>query len=259
MIPPKAVNRVSLGLALCLIAAAACGREGPGPIPQPSIHIQFDIADGTTNAAQGPFVVRLFGYGGALDDPKVKDLAAHLAITTWPEDEPVAVTTTTSTDPATDTAVVNVTSTAPLQDRWDALEFGASIAGLDSSQTFDNGTWGVRLRPGSHPVVRLLEFCGPADGGMKFIVSFSEYVAVDQPSAAFTVRQGGVDVPCRVNDAKSPVFYLFCDGLTAAAATVNLTDGQVRAADGSFLAPQTWSLDIVPAPSSGCFGYRTPI
>jgi len=253
-----------------LLAAIGCGGSSwppqGGGEPVPFIQIQSAIADGTTNAGQGPFAVTFTGVRRMLDAATMTDLVARLGITTWPEGTvvPVSVAVDMSATGATtpNTATVQVSVTDALSGRWYALGFGPHAGGLTTQQTFDSDVWGVRLRPDSHPAVRLVEFCG-ADPtvGMKLIVTFSEPVTVDSPADAFSVQQNGAALSCRLDDVGSAEVHEFCDTLTAAPATVSLAAGTVRGPDAAFLAAQAWPVDIAQLPlvESACHGYRVPL
>jgi hypothetical protein len=263
----KAVAAASTvaALASLLLAPGGCAsptdQQGGGSL-QPFIQIQSAIADGTTNAGQGPFPVSFYGAGRILDAGTMAGLLARLQVSTWPEGNPIVVTSTL--DPISDMnrATAQVTPGAPLANRWYSLAFGPPQAGLTSQQTFDSGVWGVRLRPDSHPVVTVAEFCGTtATLGMKFIVTFSEPVTIDGASEALTVQQNGAALSCRLDAVGSGDVHQFCSALTPGPVTVNLATGTVRGLDGSFLASQVWTIDIAKLPivETGCNGYRVPL
>ena len=249
-----------------LLAAIGCGSpedmQGGGE-PAPHIQIQSPILDGTTAAGQGPFLVTYSGVGRILDMATLVDLGERLRISTWPEGTSVAVTTTLDA-PATgvNSATARVSVDETLTGRWYALRFGSQTSGVSTQQTFDSNVWGVRLRPDSHPEVQLVEFCATdANGGLKFIVHFSEPVTVDSPSDALSVRQNGAPVTCRLDSVGATEVHQFCGALSAAPATVSLSAGTVRGPDAAFLATQTWPVDIAQLPmvESGCHGYRVPL
>jgi hypothetical protein len=249
-----------------LLAMSGCGspadQQGGGTM-LPFIQIQSAIADGTSDAGQGPFPVSFYGAGRPLDDTTLPGLLARLEIQTWPEG--TLVPTTSALDPPsvanTETAEVSVGE--PLTGRWYSLQFGPSAEGLMSEQTFDNGVWGVRLRPDSHPAVTLLEFCQTSMNtvGLKFIVTFSEPVTVDDAMAALTVQQNGASLSCRLDSVGANDVHQFCDELASGPANVTLADGTVQGPDGAFLPPQLWTVDIatLPGVESGCKGYRVPL
>jgi hypothetical protein len=256
-------------LAWLLLAAGCSNRadeQGTNPpgggSPLPFIQIQSAIADGTTNVGQGPFPVSFYGAGRVLDSATMTALLARIQLKTWPE--ATAVASTSAVDPSSDMtqATAQVTATAPLENRWYALTFGPSEAGIVIQQTFDDDGRGVRLRPDSHPAVVVAEFCGTTGlQGMKFIVTFSEPVTVEQPAEALTVQQGGVALSCRLDAVGPAAVHQFCDGLTPGPATVSLAAGTVRGQDGAFLEGQLWTVDIATLPlvESGCNGYRVPL
>ena len=249
-----------------LLAAVGCGGSGGmsgGGEPTPFIQIQSPIPDGTTAAGQGPFPVTFYGAGRMLDAATLADLVGRLRITTWPEGAAVPVTTTV--DPPTtggNTATAKVSAAETLTARWYALGFGPQANGITTQQTFDSNVWGVRLRPDSHPTVRLVEFCATgANGGMKFIVAFSEPVTVDSPTDALSVQQSGAAVTCRLDGVGSTDVHQFCEALMAGPATVSLAARTVRGPDAAFLATQTWPVNIAQLPivESECHGYRVPL
>jgi hypothetical protein len=261
----KAAASTVAALALLLLSPGGCAgptdQQGGGS-PQPFIQIQSAISDGTTNAGQGPFPVSFYGVGRTLDASTMAGLLARLQVSTWPEGTPLAVTSTL--DPTSDMnrATAQVTVGAPLADRWYSLDFGPPQAGLTSQQTFDGGVWGVRLRPDSHPVVTVAEFCGATGTpGMKFIVTFSEPVTIDSASEALTVQQSGVALSCRLDSVGPNDVHQFCAALTRGPVAVTLATGTVRGQDGSFLASQVWTIDIsqLPVVETGCNGYRVPL
>jgi hypothetical protein len=252
--------------ALVLLASVGCSStpaDGGGG-PMPFIQIQSALGDGTTNAGQGPFPVSFHGAGRVLDADTLAGLLARLQMSTWPEGAPLVVTTTidpTSPTSGTTNATAQVSSGTALVNRWYSLGFGPPEAGLTTQQNLDNGVWGVRLRPDSHPAVRVAQFCGVIDTGMKFIVTFSEPVTVDRPSEALTVQQGGATVSCRLDSVGPGDVHQFCAALVPGPATVSLAAGTVRGPDGVFLASQLWTVDIAELPivETGCNGYRVPL
>jgi hypothetical protein len=259
-------SRVALAAAL---VASACGCAlpahggGGGGSPLPSIQIAATVEDGTTNAGPGPFDVQFFPEGIVPDGPALADLAAHLALRAWPEQTPIPTTTFVArAGTSTTAAVVEVRASQPLAERWYSLDFGPPRDGLHTRQTFDDGTWGVRVRPDSHPAVTLIEFCGAApSAGWKFYVTFSELVAIENPTFALTVEQNGAFVDCRLNGVVNTQVLKVCNTLTAGPVTVRLVVSSTKGPDGAFLAPQTWNLDVasLDVTQQGCVGYRVPL
>lgn len=251
-------------LASVLLAVGGCSsptdQQGIGS-PLPFIQIRSAIADGTTNAGQGPFPVSFHGAGRMLDAGTMAGLLARLQMSTWPEGTPIAVTPALDPTSGITDATAQVSVDVPLADRWYSLGFGPPQSGLTSQQTFDTGIWGVRLRPDSHPVVSVVEFCGANDPGLKFIVTFSEPVTVDRPLEALTVQRNGALVTCRLDDVRPGNVHQFCSALAPGPVTVSLAVGTVRSPDGAFLASQLWTVDIgkLPLVESGCNGYRVPL
>jgi hypothetical protein len=251
-------------LASVLFGGVGCSNstdQQGGGSPLPVIQIQSAIADGTTNAGQGPFAVSFYGAGRVLDAGTMAGLLARLQMNTWPEGAPIVVTPTLDPTSGTTNATAQVSADLPLAERWYSLGFGPPQAGLANHQTFDDGIWGVRLRPDSHPVVNIAEFCTATDPGTKFIVTFSESVTIDRPLEALTVQRNGVVLSCRLDDVRPNNVHQFCGDLTPGPVTVSLAAGTVRGPDGAFLASQIWMVDIAKLPlvEAGCNGYRVPL
>lgn len=261
------VASTSLALVASLVAALVAGNcssstdPAGGGSPPPFIRIQSAIADGTTNAGPGPFPVSFYGAGRMLDAATTVGLLARLRMSTWPEGTPIAVTPMLDPGSNATTATAQVSVDALLDDRWYVLGFGPAETGLTCLQTLDDGTWGVRLRPDSHPVVSVAAFCEAADVGMKFIVTFSEPVMVDRPSEALTVQRNGAVMTCRLDGVSPTEVHQFCGDLAAGPVTVSLAAGIISGPDGAFLAPQDWAVDIATLPlvQTGCHGYRIPL
>lgn len=243
-----------------LVLLSSCN-QGDGS-PMPFIQIRSNLADGTTNVAQGPFPVRFDRGGVPLEASTTARLSARLTMRTWPERDTVPVTTMVDPTSTGDSVVISVSPVSLLQDRWYSLEFGSPEDGLRSQQTFDDGVWGVRLRPGSHPAARLIMFCGSDEvPGMKFIVGFSEPVTADTPANAFAVHRDGVAVSCSPNGVLPDSLHAFCADLSSGPVTVTMSDGQVRGPNGSFLTSQVWVVDIskLPLVEEFCRGYSVPL
>jgi len=250
-------------VALCAIAGCA---SPPGQVSGehfPVIGIRADLADGTTNAGQGPFKVSYSDYGLILDDAALGRLTARLALRTWPEgtDVPTVVTigpiAPSNNNVPENMAVVEIAPSSALEDRWYSLQFGPAEKGIRTSQSFDGGVPGIRLRPGAHPAVRLIQFCQASVPGGKFVVDFSEPVTAASPAEIFTVTQNGVLLDCPSYDFRPQTLFEFCSTLVPGPVTVTLVAGKVHGAGGESLAPGTWSFDTSKLPSveSGCVGY----
>jgi hypothetical protein len=229
----------------------------------PFIQIRADLADETTNAGQGPFKVSYYGLGRMLDDTTLGQLSARLSLRTWPEGAVVATVVTigpvspsNNNVPGT-SAVVEITPSSALEDRWYSLQFGPAEQGVFTSQSFDGGVPGIRLRPGSHPAVRLIDFCQANAPGSKFIVAFSEPVTAASPADMFTITQNGALLTCRFDAMGPQDLHEFCSTLVPGPLTVTLAAGKAQSAGGALLAPGSWSLDTstLPVVESGCVGY----
>jgi hypothetical protein len=238
-----------------------------GGSPLPFIQIRADLADETTNVGQGPFKVSYYGSGRILDDTTLGQLSARLSLRTWPEGAVVATVVTigpvspsNNNVPGT-SAVVEMTPSSALEDRWYSLQFGPAEQGVIASQSFDGGVPGIRLRPGSHPVVRLIDFCQANIPGSKFIVSFSEPVTATSPADMFTVTQNGAPLICRFDAMGPQDLHEFCSTLVPGPLTVTLAAGKAQTEGGALLAPGNWSLDTstLPVVESGCVGYLVPL
>jgi hypothetical protein len=271
-------------VALCAVAGCASpsGGEGPnrpdatatedgpaggdslgGGSPAPFIQIRADLVDGTTNTGQGPFKISYYGVGRMIDAATLGQLSARLTMRTWPEGAAVSTAATISpvspsnnNDPRT-IAVVEVAPSSTLEDRWYSLEFGPAEQGVSTSQSFDGGVPGVRLRPGSHPAVRLIKFCQADVPGSKFIVAFSEPVTAASPTEMFTVIQNRAPLDCRFDALEPQELHEFCTTLVSGPLTVTLGADKVQGAGGASLAPGSWSIDTstLPVVESGCVGY----
>jgi hypothetical protein len=248
-------------------AVAGCEARGNALItpPVPAIQILAELEDGTTNAGQGPFKVSYFGYGRTLDDATLGQLSARLSLRTWPEGAAVATSLTigqvasANTNVPANSASVALTPRAALDDRWYSLQFGsAPQPGVISVQSFDGGVPGVRLRPGSHPAMRLMEFCQASVPGDKFIVVYSE--PVTSTNLMLTVTQNGAPLTCRVDSSGGQDVHEFCGTLVLGPLTVTLAAGDAQGAGGVPLPSGSWSFDSskLPVVESGCVGYLVP-
>jgi hypothetical protein len=251
---------------IALSAAGGCanstdgGGQPSGP-HAPFIQVRADLTDETTNVGQGPFKVSY--EGRLLDDTTLGDLAAQLSLRTWPEGAVVPTTLTINPVSASNnnvpgtTAVVQIAPSAALDDRWYSLQFGAAQKGITTSQSFDGGVAGVRLRPGSHPAVSLISFCQAEAAGSKFIVTLSEAVTAAVPAELFTVTQNGAALGCRFDEMRPQELHEFCATLVPGPLTVTLAAGKAQATGGAPLAPGTWSIDTskLPVVQSACVGY----
>ncbi|MEA2697892.1 MAG: hypothetical protein QOI66_2163 [Myxococcales bacterium] len=242
----------------------AGGDSQGGGSPAPFIQVRADLADGTTNVGQGPFKVSYYGVGRMIDAPTLGQLSARLALRIWPEGAVISTAVTiapvspsNNNDPRT-TAVVEIAPGSALEDRWYSLEFGPAEQDVSASQSFDGGVPGVRLRPGSHPAVRLINFCQADVPGSKFIVAFSEPVTAASPTEMFTVIQNGAPLTCRFDALEPQELHEFCSTLVPGPLTVTLGADKVQGAGGASLATVSWSIDTstLPVVESGCVGYR---
>jgi hypothetical protein len=234
-----------------------------GGSPAPFIQMRAELADGTTNVGQGPFKVSYYGLGRLIDDTTLGQLSARLALRTWPEGAAVSTVVTISpVSPSNNSvpgsmAVVEIAPSSALEDRWYSLQFGPAEQGVVASQSFDGGVPGVRLRPGSHPAVRLINFCQADLPGSKFIVAFSEPVTAASPTEMFTVIQNGAPLDCRFDALEPQELHEFCSTLVSGPLTVTLGADKVQGAGAASLAPGSWSIDTttLPVVESGCVGY----
>jgi hypothetical protein len=251
--------------ALCVINGCASHASGgpdavSGDHSPPVIQIRADLEDGATRVGQGPFNVWYSGSGAILDDATLRRLSAGISLRTWPEGAviPMMVSNgpilpSNNNVPGT-RAAVKITPEA-LEDRWYSIQFGAPEEDVISSQSFAGGVWGVRIRPGSHPAVRLIEFC---DG--KFILAFSESVTTANAAEIFTVTQNGQPVSCPINSVGSQDLHAFCS-IGPGPVTVTIAADTAQSADGAPLAAGRWNIDaaMLPSVEPGCVGYVIPL
>jgi len=249
------------------VTDVADGSAPGGGSPRAYIQVRAELADGATNVGQGPFKVSYYGAGRVVDDAALADLTAQLTLHSWPEG--AVVPSTVKVGPLLPTptvtgnsAVVEVTPGAPLDDRWYSLELGPARADVMTTQTLPSGAAGVRLRPGSHPAVTLIIVCTAPDGsGSKVIVDFSEAVTAANPAEMITVAQDGQALSCRFDALQPEDLHEFCSTLVPGPLNVTLPAGKGQGEGGAPLAPGDWTFDTrtLPFVESACLGYRVPL
>jgi hypothetical protein len=255
---------IALSAVLGCASSSADGGEPGSGTPMANIQVRAELADETTNVGQGPFKVSYRGFGLALDDTTLSELASHLSVRTWPEG--TVVPTTVTVEPVSPSnnnvpgtsAVVQIAPSAALEDRWYSLQFGPAQKGITTAQSFDGDVPGVRVRPGSHPAVSLISFCQAAETGSKFIVSFSEPVMAAIPAELFTVTQNAAPLTCRFDEMRPQELHEFCGTLVPGPLSVTLAAGKAQAIGGAALAAGHWAIDTrtLPVVQSGCVGYQ---
>ena len=270
--------RAAFAFALSWAPGCAVSHEGadgathPDVAPSdpvvPFIQIRADLDDESTNVGQGPFKVSYTLIGPTLDDATVGRLSAKLSLRTWPEGAVVAAVVTNG--PVTDMtmkfhnpgwqAVVEIAPSSVIEDRWYSIQFGSPEQGVESFQSFDGDVWGVRVRPGSHPAVRLIQFCGG-----KFKISFSESVTTTSSGDLFTVVQKGQSLGCGVYQTLPQDLLATCDSYAPGPVTVTVAADQAQGAGGTPLAAGSWTFDTTMLPAipgivePSCVGYPVPL
>jgi hypothetical protein len=217
--------------------------------------VRFGIVDGAT-AQVAPVEVTVVGYGPRIDHV-VDDLLATISVRTWPEGAVVGTDIEVVMEPK-GVRRLRIIARATLDDRWYRAGFDSLPAGvLITSPGEDNG---VRFRPGSHPRVASIQFCGLEYPNVtqKMVVVFSEPVAV-APAGVVSLSSAAPSVACNQDDASESELHFVCVGLTpAASVTVSIGPG-LMAVSGEAMPPGRFDLDLGRLPASDCRLFMPPI
>lgn len=222
--------------------------------------MRFGVEDGTTNLGAELPSLTVADQAAVATETKLAELAASVAIETWPERVAVAgvQVLVDAADASPVGRVLRAGAPAALADRWYLARVTALPQGFVSYQRLDDGTVGVRFRPGSAPRIREVQTCAKAGTGAKLLLYPSEPVRAERPIAEIvTVTQGGAVVPFSVNSVAQSDIELVCESLAAGKAQVRVGPGLV-AETGLPLAPGAWTIDAGFAGTEACRELRPP-
>jgi hypothetical protein len=196
-------------------------------------------------------MIHVDGRELVVDDAMLVDLGARVRLRTWPEGAPILATNQAGTGAFPTDKVVRVTPAVTLEDRWHVLLLHSLPPSFVVWTKLEDGTVGVRFRPGSHPRVAKVDLCpGDVPGG-KVIISFSEPVQ-PPPDGVVSFAISGRSTACDLYDSRSDGLYFFCAELTdKAPLTLSLGAGIV-AMSGAVLEPVTLNVAIAKLPAGPC-------
>ena len=140
--------------------------------------------DGATNLDVSTLALFVRGPTQVIGDAEISELESHLVLKTWPEGTVVPSTIEEDHDSFSDSKMLRVVPTAPLDERWYQIEVTNL---LDSGIFWENlegeGTLRTRFRVGSSPRVRAIEFCEKTpQASMAVLVHVSEHVDAQLPA-----------------------------------------------------------------------------
>jgi hypothetical protein len=209
--------------------------------------LSMSPSDLTSAVGAMPLQVSIDNHSAAVGAELLAPIAADVGLVSWPEGDPVSVTTALEEfEPVRDngyqvlgTGKVTVPPDAPLEARWYFLYLPATPAGVDLTgapelRTLADGRTGVRFTIGSDPQVRSVRRClsGSAAPG-KIVVDFSETVVLDSVDA-LTVEASGVCTRPTSGDGDraGKSFTFTCDGLSSDTPVRVLVAGTVTGMSG---------------------------
>jgi hypothetical protein len=207
--------------------------------------LRFSPADMTTLWGEQKLRVSI-GSGPNLDTAWLQDLAAHLSIRTWPEMEEVASTSTLEPTPsATDIGVISIVPRGKLADRWYAVRLSAAPFWIAAppNHVAPDGSYVVRFRTGSEPMVATVTFAG-GPSKHRLYIALSEPVVAKQSPAGIVQVQDDAGAPAACTDvafvAGQPMQTLSfdCPSITAFPNQVSIAAGLVSTT-GAAMSPVT--------------------
>lgn len=197
------------GLIIVVAAVLGCTSESSprerSQAPMPRGFIWLEPSDRATSV--GPSVairVGLNNAGVAVTKAVVDDIVANLVLSFDDLSTPIAFTAKhVPANPAlhepNPREFIEILPAAPLADRWHALRLKRVPAGFQLQSVFYNafvdGSYGVRFRIGSEPVVRLIRTC-PKAGSTLILADFSERVVGDALKLTLDYEDGTSGAAC---------------------------------------------------------------
>jgi hypothetical protein len=238
-------------------------------------HLKVWIEPGDLMSSVGtsPLRVVVSMLGAKVGTNFLDKLAANVVLKTYPQRQPVAVTTV-SHDVKFGTwerPYVLVTPKAPLADQWHVLmlePFPKSVAAPAAGTDLDlNGSMYVRFHPGSAPVLARIGGCKKADGYITVALSFSEKIQAVPPEPIVSIKQQGVSLGCTFAPPSTKRISARCPKLSfttpleiiVGTGLVSISAGAkpVTALDGKSIG----TISFVPATAktvNDCFGWKPP-
>lgn len=218
-------------LVLSALALVGCGSgaENTGP-PRPRPVVSMTPSDLTSAVGAAPLQIAIDNYSAAVGVSLLGPVAAEVGLVSWPEGDPVRVTTELQAfEPRRENGFdvfgsgkITVAPGAPLEDRWYFLYLAGApadveLAGAPRLRKLADGRAGVRFTLSSDPRMTWVRRClvdGETSG--KVVVDFSEIVVLDS-AEALTVETSGACTRPTVGDRDGigNSFSFACDGLTS--------------------------------------------
>jgi len=254
------------GLALLTMVGCGSGAASSDGAPRPK-NIYALTPDGTTNAGASlviQFAAQYAGGGFSADDRSTVE--GGLSLATWPDLSPIAgdVSLTPATSaPAYD--VFAITSRAPLPDGW-YIGLAASVPpdARWTSPLFSHveadGTVGTRVRVGSAPALRRLDFCPKSGGDVAVVVTFSEPIMSTADVLPLAVAAGSSCMPPALPTAGAPLAELeyVCNGAALTDAFALALGEGLSSPSGVAVPPARAAVtpSTLPDRAGGCNNYK---
>lgn len=213
--------------ALVLLGFGCGASEGEPPRPRPLL--SMTPSDLTSAVGAMPLQISIDNHSDAAGGELLAPIAAEVGLVSWPEGDPVPVTTALEEfEPRAEdgyqvfgSGKVIVTPSAPLEERWYFLYLPGApptvdLAGAPQLRKLADGRAGVRFTTGSDPQVTWVRRClaeGLPFG--KIVVDFSENVVLGSAQALTVEASGACTRPISDDtDLTGKSFTFACDGLS---------------------------------------------
>ena len=220
--------------------------------PNRTAFVTLSPVDGTTATDGMAIALTLTDPGSVLDPATVERMRSAVVLATWPEKTNVAATVTTMVVGGSTDALLRVTPTSALADRWYVLALTDLPSGVVPATLLPDGSVAVRFRPASQPRVRTVEICEKEVPGAKLVLTFSEPVTYPPVvSDLVSLSIDGAASPCDVYDAPVGGLYLSCAQLTGTShAAISVGTG-IQGVTGVAMQPAAFNVDVATLASNG--------
>jgi hypothetical protein len=154
-------------------------------------------------------------------------------------------------------AIIRVTPSVPLADRWYALGVTSLPPTVVATTTLADGSAAVRFRRFSYPLVRTVEVCEKDPPWSKLVVWLSEPIVYPADVTALVgLTLGGTASPCDVYSTTASALYLTCAGLTSSSRATVAVGAGLQSATMVPLAPAAFDIDVAALPAGSCRVFR---